>query len=150
MSPRMHISVQDQPLSVDAAVAYVKHPGCGAVVVMIGCVRDHKRLNDGVDGGGIVTVEKLEYEAYADMAQKVIAQIAADTAAQYPGTRLSVQHRVGSLDVGDLAVVCAASAPHRKEAFAACAMLIDRLKEDAPIWKREHGKDGVTWVGLGP
>ena len=141
----MHISVQDQPLSVDAAIAFVKHPGCGAVVVMIGCVRDHA-----VQGGATIAVNKLEYEAYADMATKVIAQIADKVCARIPGVKASVQHRVGPLDVGDLAVVVAASAPHRAEAFEACSEIIDRLKEDAPIWKREHGKDGVTWVGLKP
>ncbi len=141
----MHVSVQDQPLSVDAAVAFVKHPGAGAVVVMLGCVRDHT-LKD----GDVVSVDKLEYEAYAEMATRVITKIAEETVARFAGAKVSVQHRVGALTVGDLAVVVAASAPHRKEAFRACEVLIDRLKEDAPIWKREHGKDGVTWVGLGP
>ena len=61
--------------------------------------------------------------------------------------RLSVLHRTGDLAVGDLAVVCAASAPHRGEAFAACRKLIDRIKARVPIWKREHGPDGAYWVG---
>ena len=141
----MHVSVQDQPLSVDAAVAYVKHPGAGAVVIMIGCVRDHTSQD-----GAVVTVHTLEYEAYAEMASKVIRAIVDDVARKIPGIRASVQHRVGALTVGDLAVVVAASAPHRAEAFEACSTIIDRLKEDAPIWKREHGPGGVTWVGLKP
>jgi len=61
--------------------------------------------------------------------------------------RLAAFHRVGSLGVGEVAVVCAASAPHRDEAFRACRLMIDRLKERVPIWKREHGPDGPHWVG---
>lgn len=137
--------ILERPLSVDDCIAAVKHAGAGAVVVMIGCVRDHTR-HEGADVG----VTGLEYEAYAAMADKVITGIVSEVAARYPGTRGRVDHRVGTLAIGDLAVVVAVSAPHRGDAFAACAHIIDRLKQDAPIWKREHGSDGVTWVGLGP
>jgi molybdopterin synthase catalytic subunit len=137
--------VLDRPLSVDEAIAEVKHAGAGAVVVMLGCVRDHTRKD-----GAVVDVTRLEYEAYVAMAEKVIRGIVDEAEARWPGVRAAVDHRTGALAIGDLAVVVAVSAPHRKEAFAACQHVIDRLKEDAPIWKREHGQAGVSWVGLGP
>ena len=140
----------ETPLSVDACIDAVKHQGAGAVCVFIGCVRDHT-LKEGAGGTpGTVAVVKLDYEAYADMAEKVIGAIVVEAEERWPGVRGFVQHRSGTLAIGDLAVVIACSAPHRAEAFAACRHVIERLKEDAPIWKREHGDDGVTWVGLGP
>jgi molybdopterin synthase catalytic subunit len=133
--------VLDEPLSVDLAIDLVARPEAGAQVIMIGTVRDH------AEGVG---VESLEYEAYAAMAEKVIAGIVAEVEAEHAGTRAAVLHRTGHLSIGDRAVVVAVSSPHRAEAFAACARVIDRLKEDAPIWKREHREGGVLWVGLGP
>lgn len=141
----MTARVLDRPLLVDDVIAAVKHTGAGAIVVMLGMVRDHTRKD-----GGTVNVQRLEYEAYVAMAEKVMSAIVAEAAARWPGVRGAIHHRTGALALGDLAVVVAVSAPHRKEAFAACAHVIDRLKEDAPIWKREHGDDGTTWVGLGP
>jgi molybdopterin synthase catalytic subunit len=142
MTPRAEVLAT--PLSVDACIRRVQHPGAGAVVVMIGLVRNHTRHDDAE-----VAVHKLEYEAYAEMAVAVIDAIIADCEAR-DGVRAAVQHRVGSLAIGDLAVVVAVSAPHRQAAFRACQAIIDRLKESAPIWKREHGDDGVVWVGAGP
>jgi molybdopterin synthase catalytic subunit len=81
------------------------------------------------------------------MAVAEMNRIAAEIATELPGVRLSAQHRVGALRVGEAAVVCAASAPHRGEAFRACRLLIDRIKARVPIWKREHGPEGARWVG---
>jgi molybdopterin synthase catalytic subunit len=81
------------------------------------------------------------------MAVAEMRRIAEELSAEYPGVRLAVLHRVGELAVGESAVVCATSAPHRGEAFRACRLLIDRVKERVPIWKREHGPDGAYWVG---
>lgn len=135
------VVVTDRPLGVDDALAAVVHDGAGAQVVMIGTVRDH---------AAGARVEHLEYEAYVPMAEKVIAGIVAEVEAEWPGVRASVFHRTGDLAIGERAVVVAVSSPHRADAFAACARVIDRLKEDAPIWKREHREGGVVWVGLGP
>ena len=74
-------------------------------------------------------------------------RIVEEIEAEWAGVRLAVQHRTGALAVGDVAVVCAASAPHRGEAYAACRALIDRVKARVPIWKREHGPEGAYWVG---
>ncbi|HEY3495036.1 MAG TPA: molybdenum cofactor biosynthesis protein MoaE [Polyangiaceae bacterium] len=132
------VQLLTEPLSVDRAILAVSHPGAGAVVTFLGCVRD---VNDGRP------VTLLEYEAYASMARAEMGRIVAEIEREIAGVRLSVQHRIGALRVGDLAVVCAAGAPHRGEAFRACRLLIDRVKERVPIWKREHGPDGPYWVG---
>jgi molybdopterin synthase catalytic subunit len=81
------------------------------------------------------------------MAAKEMARIGAEISAEIAGVELAVLHRVGSLTVGQIAVVCAASAAHRGEAFSACRLLIDRIKARVPIWKREHGPSGPYWVG---
>jgi len=132
------VAVRGGPPSVDEAIASVKHAGAGAVCVFLGSVRDHS------EGRPVV---KLEYEAYASMAEAEMGRIVDEITAEIPGVRLAVVHRTGALSVGDIAVVCAASAPHRAEAYRACRALIDRVKERAPIWKREHGPDGPYWVG---
>lgn len=133
--------LSDEPLSVDACISSVKRPQAGAIVVFIGVVRDHSRGE---------TIVRLEYESYREMAAKQLALMIDRIVAQEPEVRLAVSHRVGALAVGDLAVVLAASAPHRAEAFAAARELIEALKRDAPIWKKEFSDAGVTWVGLGP
>lgn len=133
--------VQAEPLSLDVVVRAVSAESQGGLVTFTGVVRDHSH-------GKAVT--KLEYEAYAPMAEKKLAQIGREAALQWPGTRVAVVHRVGTLSPGELAVVIAVSAPHRREAFRACEHVIDRLKEDVPIWKKEFAADGEVWVGLGP
>lgn len=132
------VALSQQPLSLDAVVTLVSHAGAGAVVTFVGAVRNENE-------GHAVTL--LEYEAYESMARAEMGRIVAEIEAERPGVRAAVHHRVGSLSVGDAAVVCAASAPHRGEAFRACRLLIDRVKARVPIWKREHGPDGPYWVG---
>jgi molybdopterin synthase catalytic subunit len=130
--------VADSPLDPAEVVAAVTSPEVGGVDVFVGLVRNH---NDGR------AVTRLEYHAYVSMAEKEMARIAQEIALELPGVRLAAVHRIGSLGVGDLAVVCAAGAVHRGEAFQACRALIDRIKHRVPIWKREHGPDGPYWVG---
>jgi molybdopterin synthase catalytic subunit len=131
--------IRSEPVSVDECVRAVSHPSAGGTSVFIGTVRDEHE-------GRPVTL--LEYEAYATMAEKEMRRIAGEIAVEIPGVRLAVLHRVGALRVGETAVVCAASTPHRGEAFRACRLLIDLVKERVPIWKREHGPDGPYWVGF--
>jgi molybdopterin synthase catalytic subunit len=135
---RSLVALTDSPPSIDQAVASVQHPGAGAVCVFLGIVRDRS------DGRSVV---RLEYEAYGSMAVAEMERIVEELSAEVDGVRLAVVHRTGSLAVGDIAVVCAASAPHRGQAFDACRALIDRIKARVPVWKREHGPDGATWVG---
>jgi molybdopterin synthase catalytic subunit len=130
--------MRDTPLSIDEAVAHVRHQSAGAVCVFLGTVRDH---NEGA------RVVKLEYEAYQAMALAEMKRIVAEIEGEMPGVRLAVTHRSGALSVGEIAVVCAASAVHRDEAYRACRALIDRTKARVPIWKREHGPDGAHWIG---
>lgn len=134
-------TIQDTPISLDEVVRAVTDAGQGGLVTFTGVVRNRSRGK---------TVTRLDYEAYGEMAQKQLARIGAETAEKWPGTRVAIVHRVGELRPGDLAVVIAVSAPHRKEAFRACEHVIDRLKEDVPIWKKEYADDGEVWVGLGP
>lgn len=131
-------ALSTEALSIEALVAAVMHPTAGGIDVFVGVVRDH---NEGR------AVTRLDYEAYPAMAVAEMERIAAELGAQMPGVRLAAVHRVGSLGVGDAAVVCAASAVHRGEAFRACKALIDAIKSRVPIWKREHGPDGPYWVG---
>jgi molybdopterin synthase catalytic subunit len=130
--------LRSEALSLDEVVARVAHPSAGGVATFLGVVRDH---NDGR------AVTLLEYEAYGAMAEAEMRRILVEIEGEIPGARVAALHRVGALAVGDVAVLCAASAPHRGEAFRACRLVIDRIKERVPIWKREHGPDGPYWVG---
>lgn len=132
------VRVSETALSVDEVVAAVTHPGAGGISVFLGIVRNE---NEGRP------VTSLEYEAFGSMAIREMTRIACEIESAMPGVRLAVVHRVGHLAVGDTAVVIAASAPHRARAFEATRRMIDRIKETVPIWKREHGPDGPTWVG---
>jgi molybdopterin synthase catalytic subunit len=135
---RADVELSAEPLSLERVVSAVEHPGAGAVATFVGTVRN-------TNAGHAVTL--LEYEAYASLACAEMGRILAEIAREIPGVRVAVHHRVGALEVGEAAVVCAASAPHRDEAFVACRLVIDRVKARVPIWKREHGPDGPYWVG---
>lgn len=131
--------VSEEPLSLDTAVAAVESDKCGAVVSFSGVIRNH-------DGGR--QVARLSYSSHPT-AGGVIATLADDIAAAHPGVRLWVGHRIGDLQIGDPALVCAAAAAHRKEAFDACSILVERVKAEVPIWKEQFFTDGtVEWVGI--
>jgi molybdopterin converting factor subunit 1 len=138
------VALTEAPLTdatVAALSAYVGDERHGGVVTFVGAVRNHAR-------GRAVT--RLEYEAYGTMAVRQMRVLVAEVEAAFPGTRVAVHHRVGILGIGDVAVVVAAGSAHRGEAFDACRRLIDRLKEDVPIWKKETGPDGTEWVSDRP
>lgn len=123
---------------MESLYAEMTHAGAGAVDLFVGVVRDNSEGR---------AVSKLEYQAYEAMAIREMDRICGEIEQEWPGVRVAVAHRVGLLVVGDIAVICAASAPHRSEAFTACRALIDRIKATVPIWKREFGPDGAVWVG---
>ena len=134
----MKADIRKSALSVNEAIDNVMRPGAGGVSIFVGVVRDES-------DGRIVT--RLDYSAYESMAKKEMDRIAEEIEKEIEGARVCAIHRIGTLVVGDAAIVCAASAPHRGEAFKACRLLIDRIKERVPIWKREWGPHGAAWVG---
>ena len=133
--------IQESPIHLETVVAAVASPARGGVVTFAGVVRNHSRGKN---------VTRLFYEAYVPMALKVMDAIAAEAETKWPGVHVALEHRVGELQPGENAVTIAAAAPHRKDAFLACEYVINRLKEDVPIWKKEFYDDGETWVGAGP
>lgn len=130
--------VRSTPLDPNEAIRAVSGPNVGGIATFVGTVRDQNQ-------GQRVTL--LEYEAYQGMAEKQMRKVAEGIQQEVPGVTLAALHRVGRLEVGDVAVVCAAASAHRGEALAACQLLIDRIKAEVPIWKREHGPNGPYWVG---
>ena len=132
------VAIVEGPLSYDAVMNLVRHPSAGALATFVGVVRDHSEGRE---------VTALEYSAYDTMAVREMAAIVDEIEREIPVVRLAAHHRVGELAVGDEAIICAASSPHRDEAFRAGRALIDRIKERVPVWKREKGPDGDYWVG---
>lgn len=129
--------LRDEPLSVDEVRAAVSDPGVGGIALFAGLVRDN-------DGGRDVI--RLTYSAHPSAAAE-LRQVAEKVAARFGVLALAAVHRTGDLAVGDLAVVVAAAAAHRSEAFDACRVLIDELKHTVPIWKLQEFGDGTTeWV----
>jgi molybdopterin synthase catalytic subunit len=128
---------RNRPLSVDEVQAAVSDPGAGAIALFVGTVRDH-------DHGRAVS--ELSYTAHPSGAEQ-LRLCAEKVAARFPVRALAAVHRTGDLDIGDLAVVVAASADHRDEAFAACRALIEDLKATVPVWKRQQFAEGESeWV----
>ncbi len=132
------LAVRDTPLSVDEVLAAVRHPGAGGTCVFVGTVRDH-------DSGK--QVDLLDYTAHPSVTSGLRA-VAERVIANHDVLALAAVHRVGSLEIGDVAVVVAVACPHRGAAFEACRDLIDDLKSTAPIWKHQIFADGAEeWVG---
>ena len=131
--------VREEPLSVDEVLTAVQHPRCGGIALFVGVVREH---DHGAD------VSALDYTAHPSVVE-TLSRVCADVAGRHEVARVAAVHRVGHLEIGDLAVVAAVSAPHRGEAFEACRDLIDTLKGTVPIWKHQLFTDGSDeWVGL--
>jgi molybdopterin synthase catalytic subunit len=138
---RSYVRVDSAPLSLDALLREVTGPEMGGVVTFTGVVRNHARGE---------TIDHLEYEAYAPMAEKEMRKIVDAVHERWPHVRLAMSHRVGTLAIGDAAVMIASAAPHRAEAFEACRFAIDRLKATVPIWKKEFASSGSYWVEENP
>lgn len=136
-TPRFAIS--DAPLDPMPLVRLVDSPDMGAIVTFAGNVRNNF--------GGRATAH-LEYEAYAPMAVKVLEQLAEEARNQWGTGAIAIHHRVGRLAIGETAVLIVVAAPHRHEAFEAAEQIMDRIKQVAPIWKKEIWADGDSeWVG---
>jgi len=132
------LRLTDEPIVLDELLAAVADPKAGAVVVFIGMTRDN---NEGRN------VERLEYEAYAGMAERELHKIEQEARTRWPIAQLAVIHRTGVVPIGMASVVIAVSSAHRGDAFSAARFTIDRLKEVVPIWKKEFFEGGAIWIG---
>lgn len=130
--------VTTEPLDVQQVHNLVKSPADGAVVTFDGIVRNNF-------GGR--EVRYLAYEAYAAMAEKKMAEIAAEVQNKFAVGNIAMVHRIGRLEIGESSILIAIAAPHRQPAFEACAYAMDRVKEEVPVWKKEFFADGEShWV----
>ena len=127
-------------LSLDAVVDEVRSEQAGAIATFVGTTRVESRGR---------TVRYLDYEAYEEMAEQVMAAIAAELSGRYDLCEISIHHRTGRVEIGEPSVVIAVSAPHRQDALAACKDAIDTLKEQVPLWKKEVYEGGEEWIGRG-
>ena len=128
------------PLSLDAVVDEVRSDRAGAIATFTGTTRVQSRGH---------TVLHLDYEAYEEMAEQVITQIADELKRSYDLCEIAIHHRTGRVDIGEASVMIAVSAPHRQDALAACKDAIDTLKSRVPLWKKEFYEGGEEWIGRG-
>ena len=132
----MHLT--EQPVDLGALVAAVQSPERGGIACFLGTVRNHHHGRD---------VLRLEYSAYAPMVEAECARIVAEAESRW-NVAIALRHRLGQLEIGEVAVAVVAASAHREEAFVACRYVIEELKRRVPIWKREYFADGsVEWVG---
>jgi MoaE-MoaD fusion protein len=132
--------LSNAPLSLDTVVDEVRSEAAGAIATFIGTTRVHSRDR---------TVRHLDYEAYEEMAEQVMAEIAGELKERYDLCEIAIHHRTGRVEIGEASVVIAVSAPHRQDALAACKDAIDTLKERVPLWKKEVYEGGEEWIGRG-
>ena len=133
-------ALSESPLDLNDVVAQVADDRAGAIATFVGTTRVESRGR---------TVLHLEYEAYAGMAEQVMAQLAEELARRYELCKVAIAHRIGRVGIGETSVVIAVSAPHRGDALAACRDAIDTLKQTVPLWKKEAYESGEEWVGRG-
>jgi len=135
--------ITDRPLSLDDIAARVSRPSCGAIATFAGVVRGETVTAEGVRG-----TDFLNYEAYTEMAEALLARIGAEIVQQWPKVEaISILHRTGRLEIGEPSVLIAVATPHRGDGcFEACRYAIERLKAVVPIWKEENWSDGAVWV----
>lgn len=133
------VGISESPLSVDQAISLVSGPAVGGIALFVGTVRNSDH------GTGVVSLDYTQHPSAVD----VLTKCAEETADQHDVLAIAVEHRVGHLEVGDIAVIVAVGAVHRGEALAACAHLINTLKAEVPIWKEQRFASGESeWVGL--
>jgi len=141
LQEKIQVLLTENPLEASNVEQFVQNDECGGIVSFIGTVRNSTKQR---------TVLKLEFEAYEPMAVKEMTKIAKAILEKWPVKKVAIHHRLGSLEIGEAAVIIAVSCPHRKNAFLACQYAIDTLKETVPIWKKEIFEDGEIWVSAHP
>ena len=135
--PRSRVAVVEDVIDVGALLEEVGAPEAGAVALFLGTVRNHSPRREGVT--------HLEYEVYRTQVCEKITEIVSEAVQRWSVVAVAVEHRMGRVDLGEVALAVAVSSGHRAEAFAAARYLIDELKERAPIWKKEHWEGGAEW-----
>lgn len=130
--------ISEEPLDVQVVVDRVTRREAGAINTFIGTVREFTH--------GKRTLY-LEYEAYKPMAEKKLAEIGEEIKNKWPDSKTAIVHRIGRLDITDIAVIIAVSTPHRADSYEASRYAIERIKEIVPIWKKEHWENGEKWIG---
>lgn len=135
------IKITDQTIDTQVLIDSVNDSGGGAIDVFIGTTRNQTKGKK---------VLRLDFEAYEPMAIKELQKIVDRALAQWNILKYAVVHRVGTVEIGEAAVVIAVSTPHRADAFQACQFIIDELKKTVPIWKKEFFEDGEVWVAAHP
>ncbi len=137
----IQIEISAQSLNIQSCIDWVMSPQSGGIDLFIGTVRDVTK------GKPVV---RLEFEAYEPMALKEMQKIAEQAFEKWPVQKLLIHHRIGILEVGEVPVIIAVSCAHRDAAFEACRYIIDTLKQNVPIWKKEIFEDGEVWVAAHP
>lgn len=137
----IEIKILDTPLDIQTCLDFVTSPSAGGIDIFVGTVRNQTKGKE---------VQRLEFEAYEKMAVSEMKKIAEQAIAKWPVQKILIHHRVGALQIEDIAVIIAVATPHRKASFEACQFCIDTLKETVPIWKKEIFTDGEVWVAAHP
>ena len=135
---RIHVVISEQELKLNDSIKFVADKTCGATATFLGSTRDNNLGRQ---------VKFLEYEAYEPMADRKLSQIAHEMIDNWEINKVSIQHRVGRVPLGNASLVVSVSSKHRKDAFSACEFSINRIKEIVPIWKKEYYEDGEIWIG---
>lgn len=133
----IHVALRTERLDSGSIERIIENPANGAQCVFRGVVRRDSDLNP---------VESLEYDAYSEMAARQLQEMAKDAGEKWPGARIAIEHRLGVVPLGEPSVVIAVGTPHRAEAFDCCRFLIEELKRNVPIWKKEIGASSARWI----
>ena len=133
----MLIEITAEPLAPEPFLQHVRRDDSGAVALFLGVVRDNSHGH---------RVLYLEYDAYPEMAERKLREVAEEAQARWPITDIAIAHRTGRLEIGETSLLVAVSSPHRHDAFAACHHIVNRIKEIVPIWKKEVWEGGEAWI----
>jgi molybdopterin synthase catalytic subunit len=131
------IEITAEPLAPEPFLQHVRRDDSGAVTLFLGVVRDNSHGH---------RVLYLEYDAYPEMAERKLREVAEEAQARWPITDIAIAHRTGRLEIGETSLLVAVSSPHRHDAFAACHHIVNRIKEIVPIWKKEVWEGGEAWI----
>ena len=141
MNTNSFVKITSERLNLQSCYDFVQDPSCGGIALFVGTVRNQTQDKE---------VTLLDFSTYQAMALKEMQKIADKALADFEILKIAIHHAEGKLKIGDIPVIIAVSAPHRKASFAACQFAIDTLKETVPIWKKEHFVDGEVWVNTTP